>query len=48
MCAKYHESDPFASTSFEDLRRFIVESRQERSGSFEDYERELHRLSAMI
>lgn len=43
MCAKYHESDPFASASFEALRQFILESRQEPSGSFEDYERELHR-----
>ncbi|MFQ5382800.1 MAG: hypothetical protein ACE5EF_14440 [Dehalococcoidia bacterium] len=43
MRAKYPESDPFASASFEALRRFILESRQEPSGSFEDYERELHR-----
>lgn len=43
MCARYQESDPFASTSFEALRRFILESRHAPSGSFEDYERELHR-----
>lgn len=43
MSAKYHESEPFASARFEDLRRFILESREELSGSFEDYERELHR-----
>ena len=43
MRAKYHESDPFASASFEDLRRFMLESREEPPVSFEDYERELHR-----
>ncbi len=43
MCPSYHESDPFASASFEGLRRFILESREEPSVSFEDYERELHR-----
>ena len=43
MRAKYHESDPFASASFEDLRRFMLESREEPPVSFEDYEQELHR-----
>ena len=43
MCAKYHQSDPLASASFKGLQRFILASRREASGSFEDYERELHR-----
>lgn len=34
MRAKYHESDPFASASFETLRPYILESRRGPYGSW--------------